>query len=96
MKIPKRKTKALDQAVEMALYSLATGAATREEKKVYKNGELIEIIETEKTHEPNLKAIQLWLSTKMPETWGEITNQPDNRIDEILQKMDELAREDEE
>ena len=85
-----RTTKNLDDAVEMALYSLAVGARTAEKKEIYKDGQLVESVFIEKQLAPDLKAIQLWLSVKVPKVWGDITRE-DGRVDEILEKLTSLC-----
>lgn len=87
----KRKTKAMDDAVELALYQLATGATTYEIKRVYKDDALVEEITIERKKEPDLKAIQMWLSTKKPETWGELKNQDTGKVDQILEALSQLS-----
>ncbi|MBR6756771.1 MAG: hypothetical protein IKM15_07490 [Peptococcaceae bacterium] len=86
-----RRTQNLDKAVEMALFTLATGAKTTEIKTVYKNGEEVETVETVKQLAPDYKALQMWLCAKMPEIWGDLANREDGRVDELLEKITELC-----
>ena len=85
-----RTTKNLDDAVEMALYTLAVGARASEKKEIYKDGHLVESVFIEKQLPPDLKAIQLWLSVKVPSVWGDISRE-DGRVDEILEKLTSLC-----
>lgn len=91
-----RKTKFLDDVVEMALYELATGAKTTERKTIIKNNEITEEIEIKKTLAPDLKAIQLWLSVKKPDVWGDIKTFNDEKVQEILNEITNLCKNDEE
>lgn len=90
-----KKTKFLNDAVEMSLYQLAIGGKTKETKTVEKGDEIVEVITITREQEPNLKAIELWLKTKMPEVWGELQPKEDSRITEILSLLDELCNQDE-
>lgn len=87
----KKKTKFLDEAVEMALYQLAIGGKTKEYKKIIKNDEITEEVEITKELAPDLKAIQLWLSTKMPEIWGDAKETDTGKVEEIIQLLNEIC-----
>lgn len=87
----KTETKFLDEAVEMALYQLAIGTKTKEYKKIIKNDQIVEEVKITKELAPDLKAIQLWLSTKKPETWGDAKETDLGNVEEILQLLTELC-----
>lgn len=91
-----RKTEFLDDVVEMSLYELARGATYKEHKTIIKNGEVIEEVEIKKTLAPDLKAIQMWLTVKKPDTWGDIKNFNDEKVKEILNEITALCKTDEE
>lgn len=91
-----RQTKYLDDVVEMALYQLATGATYQERKTIIKNDQVIEEVEIKKTLAPDLKAIQMWLSVKQPDTWGEVKDFNDEKIKEILNEITNICKDDNE
>lgn len=74
-----------DTLVERALFLAATGYWYTEVKResTEKTGE--KITRTRKQAAPNLTAIALWLSHRMPETWGEGSGSlPENNLLTLL------------
>lgn len=89
-----KKTEFLDDAVEMALYQLAIGAKYKERKTIIKNDEITEEVEIKKTLAPDLKAIQMWLAVKRPDTWSGVKSFDDEKIREILNEITNLCKSD--